>query len=420
MSKKLKEKKTKKQKRRIALKVFMTILIIIALIAGAIAIANIITVNNNKKLIETINPVFYEEQLIPTLDETGCYTFTTDEDLKVMQLTDIHIGSGFLSTKKDRMAINAVAAMISEEKPDLVVVTGDIAFPVPYAAGTFNNKTEAKTFASLMEQLGVYWAPVFGNHDTEIYSYFSRDTIGKVYSDKEKYPHCLFQTGPDDVDGVGNYVIKVKNTFGKITRSLVMLDSHSYIDNDYFGIFWKYDCIHKNQIEWYENQINAQTEENYGATPKSFLFFHIPVVEMRDAYNEYSENGFNDTENTKYMFGKAGEHKAVVYSSNYNNGLVDKCIELGSTDGMFFGHDHLNNISLKYKGIQMTYGNSIDYLAYSNIKSYGNQRGCTLINIKPDGTYNIVQENYYQDKYQGILEKENVTMDDYYADEAEN
>ena len=82
MSKKLKEKKTKKQKRRIALKVFMTILIIIALIAGAIAIANIITVNNNKKLIETINPVFYEEQIIPTLDETGCYTFTTDEDLK--------------------------------------------------------------------------------------------------------------------------------------------------------------------------------------------------------------------------------------------------------------------------------------------------------------------------------------------------
>ena len=53
------------------------------------------------------------------------------------------------------------------EKPDLVVATGDIAFPVPYMAGTFNNYSGAKAFENLMESLGVYWTVTFGNHDAE-------------------------------------------------------------------------------------------------------------------------------------------------------------------------------------------------------------------------------------------------------------
>ena len=63
--------------------------------------------------------------------------FTTDSDFKVMQITDVHLGGGFLSYSEDRMALNAIAAMIGYEKPDLVVFTGDQAFAVPYIAGTF-------------------------------------------------------------------------------------------------------------------------------------------------------------------------------------------------------------------------------------------------------------------------------------------
>ena len=71
----------------------------------------------------------------------------------------------------------------------------------------------------------------------------------------------------------------------------------------------------------------------------------------------------------------------------------DKIVELGSTQGMFFGHDHLNNFSLTYKGVTFTYGLSVDYLAY------GADRGCTIITVKPDSTVVITQESYYQDKY---------------------
>ena len=293
-----KVKKTAKQKWGIFLKVILGIVIVIAIFAAVIAAMNIASVKSSNKLIASISAIEYENQLKPEIDEKdGYYTFTTDNDLKVVQLSDIHIGAGFMSTKKDAMAINAVEAMVSAEKPDLVIVTGDIGYPVPFQAGTFNNKNAAKIFANLMEKMEVYWCLTYGNHDTEAYSYFDRSDISKVYGDRDKYPHCLFQEGPDDVDGYGNYAIKVKDTTGKITQAFFMIDSHSYTDGDYFGALWKYDCIHENQIQWYENQILSLTEQNNGETPKSLMFCHIPLIELQDAYNEYKDNGFKDTEN---------------------------------------------------------------------------------------------------------------------------
>lgn len=408
-------KKTPKQKLKVFLKIILGIICCIAVIALITAVVNMICTKSSENFISSISKVEYESQLEPVLDKNDYYTFTTDKDMKVMQLTDVHIGGGFMSTKKDAMAINAVASMISAEKPDLVIVTGDIAYPVPFQSGTFNNKTGARLFASLMEQLGVYWAPAFGNHDTEAYSYFSRKDISKFYSNKEKYPHCLYQAGPENIDGYGNYIIKQQKSNGEINQAFVILDSGSYVDNDYFGIMWKYDCPHKNQVEWYKEQIAILTKENNGNTPKSLMYFHIPPINMQSAYYEYRDNDFKDTQNVKYLYGKAGEHSKVVYSSNYDYGLFDAVKELGSTQGIFFGHDHINNFSLMVDGVQLGYGLSVDYLAYVSIYKVGSQRGCSIFTIHNDSTYDLVQENYYQDKYQGIIEKEQVSMDDYYV-----
>lgn len=412
-----KPKKTAKQRWAIFGKVILGILIVIAIIAAVIATMNIISVKSINNFISTVSTVEYENQLKPTTDEKdGYYTFTTDNDFKVVQLSDVHIGAGFLSSKKDMMAVNAVEAMVKAEKPDLVVITGDIGYPVPYQSGTLNNKNAAKIFANLMEQMGVYWCLTYGNHDTEAYSYFDRADISAVYGNKEKYPHCLFQSGPEDVDGYGNYAVKVKNTAGKITQAIFMVDSHSYTDGDYFGALWKYDCIHKSQINWYEKNVNAFTEENNGEVPKSIMFFHIPLQEVQKAYYEYRDNDFKDTDRVKFMYGKAGETGKVVYASDKNEGMFDKIKELGSTKGVFFGHDHTNSFSLMYDGIQLGYTYTVDYLAYFGIAQYGLQRGCSVMEIHPDGTYDRTLENYYQDKYQSINKKEKVKMEDYHSD----
>ncbi len=354
--------------------------------------------------------------------------YSGNKDMKIVQLTDVHIGGGWLSTKKDSMAINAVAAMLSAERPDFVIVTGDIAYPVPFQSGTFNNKTGADVFARLMEDLGIYWTMSFGNHDTEAYSYYSREEITDFYS-SGKFPHCLLQAGPEDVDGSGNQVFNICNNDGVIVRSLVLMDSHSYIDGDIFGVLWKYDNMHENQIEWYRETIasvkqkNAETvkaldaakakaNERYVDSVPSSVFFHIPMTEYRDAWNEYIDNGRQDTEKVHFKYGSAGEKNMGIYSGIHEDELYETMLELGSTDSVFCGHDHLNNFSVVYNGIGLTYGMSVDYLAYIGIYKLGSQRGCTVLDIAADGAINWHAENYYQDKYTSFYAKEPVEMQD--------
>ena len=410
--------KTKKKGKK-ALKIIGAILAVIVILVGVAAVANITGNKGNIEKIAAFESAAKENQLVPEKDENGNWTFTTDEDFKVLQLTDVHIGGGFMSLKKDAMALNAVAAMIKAEQPDLVIATGDVSYPVPFQAGTFNNLASAKIFATLMEQLGVYWTLSFGNHDTEAYSYYDREFISEFYS-SEEFKYCLYTAGPDDVDGYGNQIINVKNSDGIITQSLYVFDSHSYTDGDFLGIFWKYDNIHKNQVQWYKDNVIAYNQQNNALLKemskeensdiKSAAFFHIPLTEQRDAWYEYRDAGYQDTENVKLIYGLAGESGNVVFCGMHEDNLFETMEELGSTKAIFCGHDHDNNFSIDYKGIRFTYGMSIDYLAYPGIYQRGSQRGCTVISFSPDGSFDCAQENYYQDKYQSVYEKEYVVM----------
>ena len=354
----------------------------------------------------------------------GVWNIYSDRELKVMQLSDTHFGGGWLSIKKDSMALNAVAAMISAEKPDFVIITGDMAYPVPFQSGTFNNKSGAKLIAELMETLGVYWTVSYGNHDTEAYSFFDREEITGFYS---QYPHCLAREGAKDTDGYANQVFNIVNSDGIITRSLFTIDSHSYVDGDIFGIMWKYDNIHENQIEWYKSVVEENNKynkfrilassdsrihakyENYVNVPSS-VFLHVPLMEYKTAWNEYVENDYKDTANVKFNYGKAGESGKVVYPGLYDDNFFETMLELGSTDTVFCGHDHLNNFSVNYKGIDLTYSYSVDYLAYVGISKLGSQRGCAMLTVDENGDITYSAENYYQDKYTSYFEKEEVTM----------
>ena len=423
MSKKEKSPEKKKNRKKKVLRVLGCILafiLVFAIVTTCVSLVGIKSNTNKAKLFPAVGCDLSFENA-----GNGVWNIRSDKELKVLQLTDVHIGAGWLSIRKDSMALNAVAAMISAEKPDLVIVTGDIAYPVPFQAGTFNNKTSAKMFATLMEQLGVYWTFAFGNHDTEAYSYFSRSQIADFYSSGD-FPHCIFQPGPDDVDGYCNQIFNIINSDGIITRALITLDSHSYVDGDYFGIRWFYDNMHENQVQWYKNSVQALAQHNAEvckASPElaakytelckvvpSSLFFHIPLTEYKDAWNEYVENGYKDTENVKFNYGAAGEKGKVVYCGIHDDNLFETILELGSTDTVFCGHDHLNNFSVNYKGVDLTYGYSVDYLAYIGIYKLGSQRGCTVINIAPDGAISHEQQNYYQDKYISHYEKEPVEM----------
>lgn len=396
-------------------KVLLIAVLVVAIIAAAVAGLNVLSVNKLLDQGESYGKIEFENQLTPQKDENGNWYFITDGDFRVMHLTDIHIGGGFLSKEVDRKALNAVATMVIKEKPDLVIASGDIAFPVPYDAGTFNNYSGAKAFANLMESLGVYWDVTFGNHDAEAYSYFDREALGKFY-ENEGYKYCLFQSGPEDVDGYGNHTIEVKNSKGVITQAIILIDSQAYVkDNIIESIKGTYDNIHPNQVEWYEKEIlrmNAENEKlGEEETVKSLAFFHIPLVEMLDGWNEFETNEYKDTDDFKFIEGVMGEGGKKVYCGLGEDDMFEKMLELGSTKAMFNGHDHLNSTTFEYKGIQFSYGYSIDYFAYSGIDKLGSQRGCTIVTCKPDTTFSIDKYNYYSDRYdmEGF-QREDVTM----------
>ena len=420
--KKKKTSRTKEQKRTrriVGLSVFGIVVLSLVITYCAIALVNAECTKAEINLAKKFDKVEYDDgQLVPIKDSDGYYTFVTDEELKVLQLTDIHIGGGFLSTKKDRWSMNAVASMITAEKPDLVIVSGDICFPVPYSAGTFNNLYGTEIFAELMEKLGVYWTLTFGNHDTESYSYFTREDLCKFYEEKN-YKYCLFERGNQNLSGYGNNIIKVKNTQGIVTQAMVLLDSHSYTGGDYLGILWKYDNIHQDQVDWYVSEINKINNANKTidanvANVKSSAFFHIPLREYRDAWKEYSQNEYKDTENVDFVYGNMGEPNSENSVGEMTYGVYcgignDNFFEAGKENGLqaiFCGHDHYNNFSVVYKGIRLTYGMSIDYLAYSTIWKETKQRGCTVITYGSDGSFECTAENYYQDKYVAKFEKQ--------------
>ena len=216
---------------------------------------------------------------------------------------------------------------------------------------------------------------------------------------------------------MGNYTVAVENRRGAVTQALFFTDTGSYVDGDYLGFMWKYDGMHKNQMYWYRGEVEALTAHNraLGAPmPKSLMFFHIPIAQYKTAWEAYKENGYKDTGEVQVHYGGIGE-KGGLFPSLHPDHVFDTLQQVGSTRGTFCGHDHLNNLSVTYKGIRLTYGLSVDYLAYIGIKNYGAQRGFTRITVRPDGGFDCQPVSYYQKPFWNG--EEQVQMTPYYPPE---
>lgn len=394
-------------------KVLIALLIFALVIGSVCGVFYLLNENNYAQMIEYIDtfkgdPLDNDGALIPKKDELGNWYFTTDEDFKILHLTDIHLGGGILNRETDEKTVKAVASMVRVENPDLVVVTGDIAFAVGIG-GTINNAYAHGMFIRLMENLGINWTITLGNHDTEPYNYHNRKAVANMYAD-ENLKYCLFEHSPEGVSGEGNHIINVKNSSGEIVQSLFMLDSHSYIRQGLVGglidsLLWNYDNIKEDQIEWYEKQIK------HYAPQSSLMFFHIPLAEVKVGYDEYIANDRELTDDVTWFSGNDGEKEEVVYPSKLGDDLFEKILELGNTHYVFFGHDHFNNFIMNYKGVMFSYGYSVDYIAYGDIGARGYQRGCTVIEIDSvPGFLSVTHENYYQEKYGSLEEKESMDM----------
>ena len=335
--------------------------------------------------INSLPVVEHSADRIDYSDETGVYIVTSEqEDFKILHLTDIHLGGSLFSYRQDHKALSACYKLIENTHPDLVIVTGDLCFPLGIMSMSFNNSAPVYQFAAFMRNIGIPWAFTYGNHDTESLASLNKEELNNVFMSLSYKTSgtLLYPYTQPRVTGRNNQLIELRNVDGGLNTGLFLIDSNAYTGE---GIN-VYDYIHDDQVDWYAREVERMNAEAGQPVP-SMIFFHIPLQQYRTAYELY-ETGSNEV---TWFFGENGEKMInKVCCSEYPSSLFDRAREMGC-EAMFCGHDHYNNMSLEYEGIRLTYGMSIDYLAMPGIEKDTVQRGGELITIHCDGSWDLKQ-----------------------------
>lgn len=251
--------------------------------------------------------------------------FNKDRRFKIVQFTDVHWVYGNDASQE---ASTLMAEVLDAEKPDLVVLTGDLVYAKP--AG----KALQKVLEPILKR-GLRFAVTWGNHDDEHdmaraqLSHFIEDLPGNLSSTTE------------GISGITNYILPIEASEGDYdAATLYIFDSHSY--SNIKGVKG-YGWIENDQIEWYKKSSKSFTAKNQGKPLPSLAFFHIPIPEYREA--AASTGNF-----------MVGTRKENVCSPEINTGLGAAMLECGDVMGVFVGHDHVNDYATTWRGILLCYG----------------------------------------------------------------
>lgn len=251
--------------------------------------------------------------------------FNTNGEFKIVQFTDTHID---LENNKNLSVYQTIKKVIQIEKPDFVILTGDNV--------TQNNPQEAyRRFAEIFEKAKVPWAAVFGNHDSQ--NNFSREKLAELL---HGLPFCK-NNDRGDTYGNSNFVLPVHGKSEKVEALLYCLDSNvnSTLDPVVEGYGW----FQFSQIDWYLKKSKTFTQRNGGKPLPALAFFHIPLPEYTQAWN-----------NKK--FPPIGVKNEDECSPDINTGMFSAMLESGDIMGTFVGHDHINDYIGVYYNIALAYG----------------------------------------------------------------
>ena len=256
---------------------------------------------------------------------------------KIVQLTDLHYKLG---VKASQQALDCIREMVTEEKPDLVMVTGDLIYSMP-ADSTLS------VVLSTLSSLGVPFAITFGNHD-----YDFKAPSAALYAQMQKTPHCVM---PVQQGKSLDYSLPVMSSNGKRTAAvLYCIDTHNR--SSIAGVDG-YQWITQSQITWYRQRSSVYKQQNGGKPLPALAFMHIPLPEYNYA-----------TDNTQCpMYGSRLER---AYAPSLNSGMFTAMKEQGDVMGVFCGHDHDNDYAVAYYGILLAHGRfSGGNTEYNHLKS---------------------------------------------------
>lgn len=259
---------------------------------------------------------------------------TAGEDFTILLFTDIQL---WTLVSDNRRAFAIMDELVERTDPDLIVLPGDNVSGISTDILTLQ-------LVSKMESYGVPWAPVFGNHDAE-----GNATLEWQGDRFEEAEHCLFDRGPTDLYGVGNYFVNIFED-GTPIYSLCFMDNGRYID---YGDRTAETYVDYAQIAWYKWNIEGLNAE-FGTSVPSMSFSHFAFPEMREAVEKYgilSDDG-------RYVIPEDMGQGSCAYlpgAAPVNSGFFETAKASGLTHA-FFGHDHENDARITVDGVMLSYG----------------------------------------------------------------
>jgi len=251
--------------------------------------------------------------------DKGGFRFGGDGRFAVMQITDLHYtGNDWMSGQVPA----TLTRLIEQEKPDLIVLTGDIIYRRPGAAFM-------REICAAIAAMGVPYAVTLGNHDAE--QGISQDEL-----------HALLRTLPGCVNGryceagSKDFVIPVlANDGSREEARIYVMDSNDYNADDH-----SYKGFEPGQVAWYREQCAAAAVRN-DRKVMGLLFCHVPLNEYAEAYR------------TGFVSGNRLEHECPPRD---NSGMFRALADGGEVIGIFAGHDHSNDYIAQKEGIALCYG----------------------------------------------------------------
>ena len=267
--------------------------------------------------------------------------FNENKKFKIVQFTDVHYISG---DARSDVALENIKEILDVEKPDFVILTGDIVFEKPAGKGL-------REVLGIVSDRKIPFGVTFGNHDDE-----HELTREQLFGFVKDMPYNMTSANPQ-ITGVTNYILPVMSSVNdKPAFLLYCFDSNAYSTiEDVKG----YGYIHFDQIEWYRGQSALYTKNNGGEPVSSVAFFHIPLPE----YNQAAAN-----ENAIMT----GTRKEKACAPELNTGMFTAIKEMGDIMATFVGHDHDNDYAVQWHGIMLAYGRfSGGNTVYNNLKPNG-------------------------------------------------
>lgn len=322
--------------------------------------------------------------------------FGADGKFRILHITDIHSVDASMDDDEDRSipenkdieTNNVIEQLVAETNPDLVVFGGD---NISGFWEEFNYDLIAKTIQKITKPIRDRSIPlcvVFGNHDGE--AGFHTEFQMLQYMEYENCRSCLNDA---DVYGVGNCCVTIKSSKSdKDAFAVWLIDSNDYQRNKEGKL--SYDCVHNDQIEWYEKRSNELKKANGGEPLPSILFQHIPVQQELDGVEEVEIKEEADfEENSKFykanniISGEMNEKPCPPYLENNHRNQFESWKKQGDIIAAFFGHDHINDFRMDIDGISLYQTFGAGYF------TYGRDHGGRLIVIDENNPREIKTES---------------------------